>query len=258
MILPRTLLARLLLLLALLAGAPAPAAPPRPALVLAAASLQESLSAAADAWARTGHPRPVLSFAASSALARQVEAGAPADLFVSADAEWMDYLAQRRLIAAGTRAQLVTNRLVLIAPAASPVHLAISPRMALAPALGSGRLAVADPDSVPAGRYAREALTRLGAWPQVSGRLARAENVRAALALVARGEAPLGVVYATDALAEPRVRVVGLFPATSHAPITYPMARLARSTNPEAEAFRRFLLSPAAKAIFRRYGFGTH
>lgn len=254
----RTLLARLLLLLALLVGTPGWAAPQRPALVLAAASLQESLSAAADAWARTGHPRPVLSFAASSALARQVEAGAPADLFVSADAEWMDYLAPRRLIAAGTRAELVTNRLVLIAPAASPVRLAIAPRMALAPALGAGRLAVADPDSVPAGRYARQALTRLGAWPQVSSRLARAENVRAALALVARGEAPLGVVYATDAMAEPRVRVVGQFPPASHAPIAYPLARLARSTNPEAEAFRRFLLAPAAKAIFRRYGFGTH
>lgn len=254
---PRTLFARLLLLLAVLAGPRAMAEAPRAPVVLAAASLQESLSAAADAWARGGHPRPVLSFAASSALARQAEAGAPADLFVSADEEWMDYLAQRRLIAAGTRADLVTNRLVLIAPAPSPVRLAIAPRMALAPALGSGRLALADPESVPAGRYAREALTRLGAWPQVSGRLARAENVRAALALVARGEAPLGVVYATDALAEPRVRIVGQFPAASHRPIAYPMARLARSANPEGEAFRRFLLSPAARAIFRRHGFGT-
>lgn len=251
---PTKLLARLSLLLALVVGTPAVAGPP---VVLAAASLQESLSAAADAWARTGHPRPVISFAASSALARQVEAGAPADLFVSADEEWMDYLAQRRLVAPGSRADFLTNRLVLVAPAASPLRLAVAPRMALGAALGPGRLALADPDSVPAGRYAREALTRLGAWPQVAGKLARAENVRAALALVARGEAPLGVVYATDALAEPRVRVVDAFPVGSHRPITYPLARIARSTNPEGEAFRRFLLSPAARAIFRRYGFGT-
>ncbi|HET9630454.1 MAG TPA: molybdate ABC transporter substrate-binding protein [Novosphingobium sp.] len=233
------------------------ASPPRAAVVLAAASLQESLGAAADAWARRGHPRPVVSFAASSALARQVEAGAPADLFISADEEWMDYLAQRRLVRPETRVDFLTNRLVLVAPAGSPLRLAIAPRMALGTALGTGRLALADPASVPAGRYAQQALTQLGAWPQVAGRLARAENVRAALALVARGEAPLGVVYATDALAEKRVRVVGLFPAGSHAPITYPLARLARSDNTDGEAFRRFLLSGEAKALFRRYGFGT-
>ena len=253
----RPLVSRLLLLLALLSGGPALAAPPSPPVVLAAASLQESLSAAADVWARTGHPRPVISFAASSALARQVQAGAPADLFVSADEEWMDFLAKAGLIAPASRAEFLTNRLVLVAPATSRLRLNIAPRMAIGAALGSGRLALADPDSVPAGRYAREALTRLGAWPQVAGKLARAENVRAALALVARGETPLGVVYATDALAEPRVRVVGLFPAGSHRPITYPLARLAGSTNPEGEAFRRFLLSPAARAVFRRYGFGT-
>lgn len=262
-----TLLARLCLflaapILAALAAAAAVAAPPaltppRPPMVLAAASLQESLTAAADAWARKGHPRPVISFAASSVLARQVEAGAPADLFVSADEEWMDYLAQRKLVRPETRAGLLTNRLVLVAPASSRLRLAVAPRMALAQALGTGRLAIADPDSVPAGRYGREALTRLGAWPQAAPRLARAENVRAALALVARGEAPLGVVYATDALAEPRVRVVGLFPAASHTPITYPLAALARSANPEGEGFRRFLLGGEAKAIFRRYGFGT-
>ena len=254
---PRHLLSRLLLLLALLSGGPALAARPSPPVVLAAASLQESLSAAADAWARTGHPRPVISFAASSALARQVQAGAPADLFVSADEEWMDVLTKARLIAPASRADFLTNRLVLVAPATSRLRLAVAPRMAIGAALGSGRLALADPDSVPAGRYAREALTQLGAWPQLAGKLARAENVRAALALVARGETPLGVVYATDALAEPRVRVVGLFPAGSHRPIAYPLARLARSANPEGEAFRRFLLSPAARAVFRRYGFGT-
>lgn len=237
-----------------MAGAPAHARPP---VVLAAASLQESLTAAAAAWTRAGHARPVISFAASSALARQVEAGAPADLFVSADEVWMDHLARRRLIVPATRADFLTNRLVFVAPASSRLRLAVSPRLPIGTALGGGRLALADPDSVPAGRYAREALTRLGTWSQVAGRLARAENVRAALALVARGEAPLGVVYATDALAEPRVRVVGTVPPGSHQPIIYPLARLTRSANPEAEAFRRFLLSPAAKAIFRRFGFGT-
>ena len=252
-----SLLARLCVILGLaLAGLPAQAAPRAP-VVLAAASLQESLTAAADGWARQGHPRPVISFAASSALARQVEAGAPADLFISADEEWMDYLAGRKLIRPQTRARLLTNRLVLVAPAANRLRLAIAPGMALAHALGTGRLAMADPESVPAGRYGREALTRLGIWPQVAPRLARAENVRAALALVARGETPLGIVYATDALAENRVRIVGVFPAASHAPISYPLAALARSANPEGEAFRRFLLGGEAKAVFRRFGFGT-
>ncbi|WP_298200455.1 molybdate ABC transporter substrate-binding protein [Novosphingobium sp.] len=229
---------------------------PRPPIVLAAASLQESLTAVADAWARQGHPRPTLSFAASSALARQIDAGAPADLFVSADEEWMDYLAQHNRLRPGTRVSLLTNRLVLIAPAASRIRLAVAPGFPLARALGPGRLAMADPDSVPAGKYGREALTALGVWSGVERQVVRGENVRAALALVARGEAPLGIVFATDALASPAVRVVGLFPATSHAPIRYPVARLARSDNPEGEAFRRFLLSPPARTIFRRFGFG--
>lgn len=226
-------------------------------MVLAAASLQEAMSAAGDAWTARGHARPTFSFAASSALARQIEAGAPADLFASADEEWMDYLATRALVARGSRAALATNRLVLVAPASSRLRLAIAPRFALARALGSGRLAIGAPDSVPAGRYAREALTRLGAWQSVADRLAPSENVRAALALVARGEAPLGVVYATDARAEPKVRVVGTFPASTHKPIVYPLARLARSDNPEAEGFRRFLLSREGRALFKRYGFGT-
>jgi molybdate transport system substrate-binding protein len=244
------------LLVTVLAAVPA-SAQQRGPLVLAAASLQESLSAAADRWAATGHARPVLSFAASSALARQVMAGAPADLFVSADEEWMDALARARLLRVNTRAALLTNRLVLVAPAASRLRLAIAPRFPLAQALGTGRLAMADPDAVPAGRYGRDALTRLGVWPQLQTRITRSENVRAALALVARGEAPLGIVYATDALASSGVCVVGTFPASSHAPITYPVAVLAKSTNPDAEGFRRFLLSAEAKAIFRRFGFGT-
>ena len=250
------------LLTALLAGAlalvavPASAAPQGP-LVLAAASLQESLSAAANRWAAMGHPRPVLSFAASSALARQALAGAPADLFISADEEWMDALARQNLLRPGTRTSFLTNRLVLIAPTSSRLRLTIVPGFPLARALGRGRLAMADPVAVPAGRYGREALTRLGAWPGVANRLTNSENVRAALLLVVRGEAPLGVVYATDAAAAPGVRVVGLFPESSHAPITYPVALLARSTNRDAEPFRRFLISPEGKAIFRRFGFGA-
>lgn len=228
-----------------------------PPLVLAASSLQESLNAAADAWAARGHPRPRISFAGSSALARQVEAGAPADLFISADEQWMDELAARKLIRPGTRVSFLRNRLVLIAPRGGRARIAIRPGMPLAQALGSGRLALADPAGVPAGIYARQALTRLGVWNGVANRLAPAENVRAALALVSRGAAPLGIVYATDALADPGVRVVGRFPAGSHDPIRYPLARLSSSRHPDAEGFRRFLLSAPGGAIFRRFGFGT-
>jgi len=224
-------------------------------LVLAAASLQESMNAAADAWARHHHPRPVLSFAGSSALARQIAAGGAADLFVSADEDWMDYCAKAGLIVPDTRRSFLGGALVLIGPADSRLRLTPAPHFALARALNGGKLAMADPDAVPAGLYGRQALQRLGVWDQVSGQVVRAENVRAALALVAHGAAPLGIVYATDALAEPRVRTVGVFPAGSHAPITYPVARLKASTNPDAEGFRRFLLSDEAKAIFRHYGF---
>lgn len=235
-------------------GVQAQGAPP---VVLAAASLQEALTAAAQHWAAKGHPKPVLSFAASSALARQVEAGAPADLFISADEEWMAYLAQRRLVQPRTRTSFLTNSLVLVAPAASRIHLSIAPGFPLAAALGQGRLAMANPAAVPAGKYGRQALSRLGVWPSVGRRIAAAENVRAALALVSRGEAPLGIVYATDARAAPGVRVVGTFPASSHGPISYPLVTLARSRNVEAEGFRRFLVSPEGKAVFRRFGFGT-
>ncbi len=252
------LLAKLLIaaVALLLAGSPA-VAQPRGPLVLAAASLQESLNAAADRWAAMGHPRPVLSFAGSPALASQIEAGAPADLYISADEEWMDHVAARGLVRRGTRASFLTSSLVLVAPAASRVSLAIAPRFPLARALGSGRLAMADPDTVPAGKYGKEALTRLGVWPSVEGRIARAENVRAALALVYRGEAPLGIVYATDARAAPGVRVVGTFPASSHTPIVYLLATLSASKSRDAEGFRRFLISAEGKAIFHRFGFGT-
>lgn len=241
---------------ALLGAAPA-VAQERGPLVLAAASMQEALTDAADRWAALRHPRPVLSFAASSALARQVEAGARADLFVSADEEWMDYLHTRNLLRAGSRARLTENRLVLVAPADSRVNLRIAPGFALARTLGSGRLAMADPVSVPAGRYGKAALEKLGVWQAVAARIAPAENVRAALALVERGAAPLGIVYVTDARASSKVRVVGVFPASSHPPITYPVALLKASTNSEAEGFRRFLISAKGRAILARHGFGT-
>lgn len=245
----------LALLLALTGGTPAFAQDKGP-LVLAAASLQEAMTDAADAWARKGHPRPILSFAASSALARQVEAGARADLFASADEEWMGYLQGKSLLKSATRARLTENRLVLIAPAQSRVNLRIVRNFPLAKALGTGRLAMADPAAVPAGRYGREALTRLGVWNGVAGKVAAAENVRAALALVERGAAPLGIVYATDAMASRGVRLIGTFPAASHQPITYPVALLATSRHRDAEAFRRFLISREGRAIFVRRGFG--
>lgn len=245
------------LALCVLLGAAPALAQGRGPLVLAAASMQEALTDAANRWTATGHARPVLSFAASSALARQVEAGARADLFVSADEEWMDYLQNKGLLHTGTRARLTGNRLVLVAPAASRITLHIAPRFALARALGAGRLAMADPASVPAGRYGKAALETLGVWPSVANRIAPAENVRAAMALVERGAAPLGIVYATDARASARVRVVGAFPASSHPPITYPVARLRASIHPEAEAFRRFLISREGRAILARRGFGA-
>nr|WP_156681668.1 molybdate ABC transporter substrate-binding protein [Sphingomonas profundi] len=241
--------------LALLVAATASPAQPAGPLVLAAASLQESLTAAADAWSARGHPKPRLSFAGSSALARQIASGAPADLFISADEEWMDDVARKGLIVPATRADFLANRLVLIAPKASTVRLAIRPAFPIAAALGGGRLAMADPDAVPAGLYGKAALTKLGVWSAVAPRVARAENVRAALLLVERGETPLGIVYATDARASAAVRIVGTFPAASHPPITYPIARLTAATSGDAEPFRRFLVSKAGKAIFARFGF---
>ena len=226
-------------------------------LVLAAASLQEAMNAAAARWAAKGHPKPILSFAATSALARQIESGAPADMFISADEKWMTYVSDKGLLRPQTRVTFLTNNLVLIAPVSSRIQLAVRPGFPLARTLGAGRLAMADPDGVPAGRYAKEALTNLGVWPSVEGKLARAENVRLALAFVSRGETPLGIVYSTDAKAEPGVRVVSTFPANSYTPVTYPLAVLKTSKNGETEAFRRFLLSSEGKAIFRRFGFGT-
>lgn len=252
------LLLRALALLALLCVPLAPAAAQqRGPLLLAAASLQEAMTAAADAWAARGHPRPVLSFAGSSALARQIRAGAPADLFVSADEDWMDDVEKAGLIMRGTRANLAGNRLVLVRPANARLSLRIGRNMPIARALGDGRLAMANPDSVPAGKYGKAALTALGVWPSVAPKVARADNVRAALALVERGATPLGIVYATDARAGNGVAIVGAFPESSHAPIRYPLARLTASRHRDAEGFRRFLLSSAGRSILKRYGFSA-
>ena len=223
--------------------------------VFAAASLKEALDEAAKRFdADTGH-RTVVSYGASSALARQIERGAPADLFLSADVEWMDYLAARKLIDARSRIELLSNRLVLISPSGSETKMAIWSDFPLGELLGTNRLAMADPDHVPAGKYARSALEALGAWGGASGKIARTENVRAALALVARRETPLGIVYRTDALAERRVRIVAEFPASSHPRIVYPAALTASSRSPAASQLLAFLLSRTARAIWEKHGF---
>lgn len=242
--------AALLVPLALLAGAPARAAT---VTVFAAASLQESLEAAARAFERrTGHS-VVASYAGSNALARQIEAGAPAEIFFSADDGWIAYLQARGRAAAAPR-PLAGNDLVLVAPARSAVQLRLAPGVDLAAALGGRRMALANPEAVPAGRYARAALVALGTWSAVERKLAATDNVRAALALVARGEAPLGVVYRTDAMAEPKVRIVDTFPAGTHPPVTYSMVRLGRAGE-AAAAFESWLATAEARAIFTRHGF---
>ena len=224
--------------------------------VFAAASLTNVLQEAGDAYTAQTKQPVRFSFAASSALARQIESGAPADVFVSADQDWMDYLQARDLVAAATRVNVAGNELVLVAPADSTLRLKVAPGFGLAAALGEGgRLATGDPASVPVGRYARAALTRLGVWASVEKRIAATDNVRTALAFVARGEAPLGIVYATDARVEPRVRVVDVFPAASHDPIAYPAAAIGKPT-PDAVAFVRYLVSPTAQAILAKAGFG--
>jgi len=223
-------------------------------LVFAAASLTDALQEIGAAYERTSPVRIKMSFDASSNMARQIEAGAPADVFFSADTQWMDYLQSRNLIQPGSRRNVVGNRLVLIAPVASHVELKIAPHFPLMAALGGGRLATGDPDSVPVGRYARSALAALGIWDQVAPRLARAENVRMALVYVARGDAPLGIVYASDALVDKGVQVVDTFPANTHPPIVYPVA-LTKSAKSEAAGFITYLASAQGHAIFVKYGF---
>lgn len=229
--------------------------PKRPELlVFAAASLTNVLGELSPAYEKAHGVTVKLSFAASSALARQIESGANADVFVSADQEWMNYLDERKLIAAGTRRDLVGNRLVLIAPADSKVVLKIAPGFALAPSLGDGRLATADPDTVPAGKYAKAALTALGVWDSVEPKLARGENVRAAMVYVARGESPLGIVYATDAQVDPKVRIVDTFPENTHTPITYPAAAT-KAGRPEARKYLEFLASREVAETWKKFGF---
>jgi molybdate transport system substrate-binding protein len=223
--------------------------------VFAAASLKNTLDDVAARWAADGKAAPRISFAASNTLATQIEQGAPADIFFSADLDWMDYIAGRGLIRPGTRIDLLANRIVLIAPKDSAVSLEVKPGFDLARALGDGRLAMGNVDAVPAGKYGRAALERLRAWSGVKDRVAQADSVRAALLLVSRGEAPLGIVYATDAAADPNVRIVGSFPEGSHPPIVYPVAITRDAASPEAAAFLAYLRGPAAKAAFEAAGF---
>jgi molybdate transport system substrate-binding protein len=218
--------------------------------VYAAASLKDALDELLKAQ---GSTRAV--YASSATLARQIENGAPADVFIAADHDWMDYLEGKRRLRPGSRVNWLSNRLVLIAPADSVVRLALAPKFALAPALGAGRLAIADPASVPAGKYGKAALESLGVWSAVAHKLAPSENVRAALLLVVRGETPLGIVYASDAQVEPKVRVVGEFPPNTHPPIVYPAALLAASRAPRAQAVLDALRAHSAMAVWRRHGF---
>jgi molybdate transport system substrate-binding protein len=221
--------------------------------VLAAASLKDALDEVASA-----HPaKPVIAYGSSAALARQIESGAPADIFISADLDWMDYVEKKNLLTPGTRRNLLGNRLVLIAPAKQPLKLQPAPGFPIAKSLGNGRIALAEPNSVPAGKYAKAAFEKLGVWNQVAPRVAAAENVRAALALVARAETPLGVVYQTDANAERDVMIAGVFPADTHPPIVYPAAAL-KGAKPGASAFLEFLSQPRARAIFEKHGFAVH
>ena len=224
--------------------------------VFAAASLKNALDDVARAYTAKNRIKVVGSFASSSTLAKQIEIGAPADVYLAANVKWMDYLQQRDAIETGTRGNLLRNRLVLVAPGSSSVSVRIQKGFPIHKLLGDGRLAMGDPDHVPAGIYAKAALASLGVWQSVESRLARAENVRAALALVARGEAPLGIVYATDARADPSVKVLGEFPDGSYPDIVYPAAVTARAANRnEAGKYLRFLRSGEAAAIFERHGF---
>lgn len=250
-------LRRFLLLVLALALQPAFAAEPQrePLVVFAAASLTDVLQQAGPLYTQRSNVPVKFSFAASSALARQIESGAQADVFFSADQDWMNYLQERKLIDTGSRTDLLGNRLALIAPNNSKVSLKLERGAPLLAALGAGgRLATGDPDSVPVGKYAKTALGNLGLWTAIEPRLVRADNVRVALMYVARGEAPLGIVYATDAAVEHQVRIVDLFPESSHTPITYPVAATSKAS-PNAAGFLTFLRSDAARAIFTRAGF---
>ncbi|MDI7922478.1 molybdate ABC transporter substrate-binding protein [Ferirhizobium litorale] len=231
----------------------APAAAAEKVTVFAAASLKNALDAINAEWQTQGGGEAVASYAASSALAKQIEAGAPADIFISADLAWMNYVAEKKLIKEGTRSDLLGNTIVLIAPKDIAKPIDIARDLDLAGLLGDGRLAMGAVDSVPAGKYGKEALQSLGLWPSVESKIAGAESVRAALALVSRGEAPYGIVYKTDAAADPGVAIIGTFPEDSHKPIIYPVAILADA--PNAAAYLDFLKSRKARPFFEREGF---
>lgn len=251
----KSLFAWLLTSACLVSGGTSVAADDSSLLVFDAASLTNVLDDLSKAFTEKTHVPVKSSPAASSALAKQIEAGAPADVFFSADLEWMDYLDQRKLLKPGSRHNVVGNRLVLIAPADSKVDLKIKKGVDFGPALGpQGKLATGDPDSVPVGKYAKSALEKLGVWDKVSGQIVRAENVRAALAFVARGEAPLGIVYKTDALAEKKVRIVAEFPQDTHPPILYPIA-VTTHGGATAQQFVDFVSTKPAGEIFKKYGF---
>jgi molybdate transport system substrate-binding protein len=235
------------------------AAPPAAAqdgnfVVFAAASLKTALDAVAGQWQKDTGRQAKISYAASSALAKQIEQGAPAQMFISADLDWMDYVAQKNLIKPATRSNLLGNRIVLIAPKDRAQPVEIKRGLDLVKLLGDGRLAMANVDAVPAGKYGKAALEKLGVWASVSTKVAQAENVRAALLLVSRGEAPLGIVYQTDAAADPNVAIVGVFPEDTHPPIVYPIA-LTTGAGADAAAFLAFIRSAAAKALFEAQGF---
>lgn len=223
--------------------------------VFAASSLMDALDAANALYRHdTGH-KVVVAYGGSSALAKRIENGAPADIFISADLDWMEYLATRNLIKPETRFNLLGNKLVLIAPADSEIKLTIRPNFELAQALGNDRLALADPDAVPAGKYAKAALESLGVWGSVSNKIVPRPDVRAALLLVAGGVAPLGIVYMSDVVTHPDVKIIGVFPESTYPTIVYPIAVTTASTNPEAIAYVKFLGSSSAKPAFEFQSF---
>ncbi|MBP2550485.1 molybdate transport system substrate-binding protein [Neorhizobium galegae] len=236
-------------------SATAPALAAEKITVFAAASMKNALDAANAAYRADTGVEVTTSYAASSALAKQIEAGAPADVFISADLDWMDYLAGKQLIAPDTRSNLVGNRIVLVAPKEKAKPVDIRPGFDLAELLGDSRLAMGSVDSVPAGKYGKAALEKLGVWSTVASKVAGAENVRGALALVSRGEAAYGIVYQTDAAADPGVSIVGTFPQDTHPPIIYPVAALSESSNPSVAAYLDFLKSPKAAPFFQSQGF---
>ena len=247
----RALIQRLFLLLAFAAG---PALAEEPVRVFAAASLTNALNDIGAEWQKAGHPKPSLAYAASSALAKQIEAGAPADVFASADLTWMDYLDQRGKIAPGSRANLLGNTLVLIVPEGRSFPVTMARGFDLAGAF-DGKLCTGEPGVVPVGIYAKEALQNLGWWDALRSRIVGTDDVRTALAFVERGECPLGIVYATDAKISKKVEVLAAFPEATHKPIVYPIAAV-KGGRPEAQAFLRFVQSsPVAAAIFRKHGF---